>query len=264
MDIDPDDIIGHKSRTFTYKGHNGYILHPSYSNCNHNLIALGHTEFCAPWSDPEVHSHQKSEEYYVLLNGRLKLLVADRLITLNVGEILMLKPDVPHAVIGGEGQIEHFGIRAPALEDKRIEGKLNQQAVYKNDEMQNIKSEWGHLIPLTKPEHKNCWLIGAGSAKYQSRHMILAYLEFKTHEAANVGKDTRHQMHLHQNSWEYYLVLEGGITLQFEDEQIAVNAGEILEVPPRVNHSLHSRQAPFRGFTIRVPVELDDKIIFKD
>lgn len=39
--------------------------------------------------------------------------------------------------------------------------------------------------------------------------------------------------------------------------------GEILEILPYVKHTLYRRIAPFKGFTIRVPLELDDKIEFE-
>lgn len=100
-------------------------------------------------------------------------------------------------------------------------------------------------------------------AKYKSSHMVMAYLDFATSESANVRIGTRHRLHLHQNSWEYYTVLEGAKTLQIEDEFVTIEAGEILEIPPYVKHTLHRRIAPFKGFTIRVPLELDDKIEFE-
>jgi mannose-6-phosphate isomerase-like protein (cupin superfamily) len=89
--------------------------------------------------------------------------------------------------------------------------------------------------------------------------LVLAYLDFPTAEAANAGIGTRHRLHLHQKSWEYYVVLQGAKTLQVEDKTITVSAGEILEIPPQVKHMLSGRQAPYRGFTLRVPA-LDDKV----
>jgi len=47
--------------------------------------------------------------------------------------------------------------------------------------------------------------------------------------------------------------------LQIEDEQDIIRPGEMLEVFPGVRHTLSGRQAPFRGFTFRVPL-LDDKV----
>lgn len=242
---------------FYFQDSTGYILkHPQ------GLIAIGHTASVSPWSDPNIHLHTGSEEYYFLLKGKLELLIRDFQLTLYPNEILMVSPSVPHAIIGGSGTIEHFGIRAPALDDKQVVGEIKKDlpCLYENDRL--ISGDWGHRIPLEMPQHKNCWLIGAGSAFYQSQHLILAYLDFPTEAEANAGIGTRHQLHLHQKSWEYYVVLKGEKDLLIiEDTVITVHAGEILEVPPNVNHTLYSRRAPYLGFTMRVPVELNDKVI---
>lgn len=243
--------------TFDFQNTTGYILtHPQ------GLIALGHTASVLPWSDPNIHLHTDSEEYYFLLNGQLEFLIGEFRLTLHPNEILMLKPAVPHAVVGGTGKIEHFGIRTPALDDKQIVGEIKKDLphLYENERL--ISGEWGHRIPLELPVHKNCWLIGAGSALYKSQHLIMAYLDFPTEAEANAGIGIRHQLHLHQKSWEYYFVLKGEKDiLLIEDTHVAIRAGEMLEVPPNVKHTLRSRGAPYLGFTIRVPVELNDKII---
>jgi mannose-6-phosphate isomerase-like protein (cupin superfamily) len=123
------------------------------------------------------------------------------------------------------------------------------------------KAEWGCRIPLGAAENQNCWLFGWGEAKHPSRHLILAYLNFPTMEMANAGIGTRLRMHYHKQSWEYYIVLKGRKVLQIEEDLVNVDAGEILEVPPRVRHNIYRRQAPYEGFTIRVPiVEENDKV----
>ncbi|MBU1878522.1 MAG: cupin domain-containing protein, partial [Chloroflexi bacterium] len=84
---------------------------------------------------------------------------------------------------------------------------------------------------------------------------------FPTEEEANAGLGTRHRLHLHARSWEYYVVLQGTKTLRIEDELVTMQPGEMVEVPPGVRHTLHSRQAPYRGLTFRVPI-LPDKVEF--
>ena len=231
------------------------ISHPQ------RLISIGHTALVSPWSDPNIHKHNFSEEYYLLFNGLLNLVINDFCITLQSHETLMVSPNVPHAVFGGTGKIEYFGIRTPALNDKQVVSELKTDVplLYENERL--ISGEWGQRIPLDIPQHKNCWLIGAGSALYKSQHLVMAYLDFPTHEEANAGIGTRHQLHFHQKSWEYYTVLMGEKILLINNEQVRIRVGETLAVPPNVKHTLYSRKAPFQGFTIRVPVELDDKIV---
>ena len=243
---------------YDFRNTTGYVVdHPQ------QLIAIGHTASVQPWHDPFVHQHDHSEEYYFLRKGRLEFQIWDFQLTLLPNEILMLKQEVPHAILGGSGKIEHFGIRAPARNDKKLVGKLNRDAPRLYEDERLISAEWGHRIPLDMPQHQNCWLIGAGSALYESEHLVLAYMDYPTTEIANADVGTRNKLHLHRKSWEYFLVLEGEETQMIEDARIVIAAGEIVAVPPNVKHDLHGRRAPYLGFTLRVPVELNDKIVFE-
>jgi mannose-6-phosphate isomerase-like protein (cupin superfamily) len=87
-------------------------------------LAIGHTALISPWCDPCIHIHQESEEFYLLLHGQLELYIDGVLVDLQPNELLMVLPQVPHAVIGGHGRIEHFGFRAPALDDKLRVGEI--------------------------------------------------------------------------------------------------------------------------------------------
>lgn len=201
-----------------------------------------------------MHLHQHSEEFYLLLHGELEFYIAGTRVTLQPHELLMVLPGVPHAVIGGKGRIEHFGIRAPFLNDKQIVSDISADIPEYTVSDRELKAKWGCRIPLTAIENQNCWLIGWGAVKHPSMHMILAYLNFASHEQANAGIGTRLRMHYHREAWEYYVALQGRKVLQIEDELVSVDAGEIVEVPPHVRHNVHSREAPYEGFTIRVPI----------
>lgn len=184
-----------KAVKHSFKGHSGYIISPQ--DTGQDLVALGHTALLEPWTDGYVHEHTVSEEYYFLLQGTLNFIVADMALTLRPREILMIKPKVPHAITGGAGLIEHFGIRAPALSDKRILGEIPSVQPIAESGRRELRGEWGCRIPLDLPKHQNCWLIGAGSALFESNHLILAYLNFPTSEAANAGLGARHCLHYH-------------------------------------------------------------------
>jgi len=246
----------HSYSRYRFQPVTGHVVtHPQ------KLISIGHTALVPPWSDANIHQHQSSEELYLLLQGQLHLVINDFRISLHRGELLMVRPGVPHAVIGGAGAIEYFGIRAPARDDKLVVGELVTEFNLLSETERLISGEWGHRIPLDMPQHQNCWLVGAGSALFASQNLALANLDFPTQETANAGLGTRHQLHYHQKSWEYYTVLKGMKELLIEGEQITILAGETLAVPPQVKHTLYSRQVPFQGFTIRVPVGFDDKVV---
>jgi mannose-6-phosphate isomerase-like protein (cupin superfamily) len=242
---------------YRFEGRSGYLVAPE--TAAHGLLAFGHSFATRPWSDPAPHLHTAAEEFYFVLQGELWLAVAGERLTMRPREIVMVRPGVPHLVLGGVAPIEHFGLRAPTAPDKQP-AEAAPPIDPGDGEPRDLRRAWGCRVALGSSQHHNCWLFGAGSAQFEARHLALAYLNFPTPEAANAGLGTRHRLHYHERSWEYYVVLCGRKTLQIDNELVDIEPGEVLEVPPRVNHTLHSRQAPFEGFTLRVPLELHDKV----
>jgi len=247
-------------RKLTLRGRSGHVLSRASGDGN-GLVALGGASLVQPWRDPGLHLHTGCEEYYLVLQGELQLLVVDRWLTLQPRELLLVRPGVAHAVVGGQGIIEHIGVRAPDLDDKRPLGDIPDPLPAPLDESEReVRAGWGCRVPLTEDRNRNCWLFGRGMARFRSQYLTFAYLDFPTPEMANAGLGTRHRPHLHQRSWEYYAVLRGSKLLRVENQLVTVQAGEVLEVPPGLCHVLHERQAPLEGFTFRVPVDLDDKV----
>jgi mannose-6-phosphate isomerase-like protein (cupin superfamily) len=248
---------------YTFRDYSGYIVAPWVSGVTHELVIIRHSASVPPWVDRDTHLHSDSEEYYFLFQGGLQLLVDGSVFTLNPYEVLMIKPRVPHAVVGGNGPIENFVIRMPALDDKRIMGKVPPELPLVSDEAKReLQFDWGCRAPLTEERYQNCWLFGVGQARLHSDHMCLAYLDHPTDESADANwRNHPHRLHLHQESWEYYTVLKGKKTLQIEDHFVEVNTGEILEIPPGIKHVARTIHTPYEGFTFRVP-RLDDKVEF--
>lgn len=246
---------------YTFRECSGYIVAPWVSGVTHELVTIRHSASVPPWIDHDIHLHSDSEEYYFLFQGELQLLVDGSEFTLKPYEVLMVKPRVPHAVVGGNGPIEHFVVRMPAPDDRQTVGRVSPELSPVTDEAQReLQSDWGCRVPLTEERYQNCWLFGVGQARYHSDYMCLAYLSFPRAESVRADGHS-HRLHLHQESWEYYTVLRGTRILQVEGELVEINEGEILEVPPRVKHVLHATHTPFEGFTFRVP-RLDDKVEF--
>ena len=208
-----------------------------------------------------MHQHAHSEEYYFMLQGELQVVVGDAVLTLEPYEVLMIKPSVPHALVGGTGPIEHFVLRMPGTEDRQVVGRTpaDAGAVAEGGE-RVLQGEWGCRVPLAEARYQNCWLFGMGQALFHSDEMCLAYLDFPSAESLGAD-DHRHRLHLHRESWEFYVVLQGTRMLRIEQELADVSAGEVLAVPPRVRHVLHGTETPFVGFTFRTPL-LNDKVEF--
>lgn len=66
--------------------------------------------------------------------------------------------------------------------------------------------------------------------------------------------------HAHAASDEVYIVLEGTMVVQVEQEQVNVGAGELLCVPAGTSHQLVSVGVPVRSFVIRSP-SINDKVL---
>lgn len=244
---------------YTFRETSGYVVAPWISSVTHKLVTIRHSANISPWIDRELHLHRDSEEYYFLFHGELELLLGDSLLTLKPHEVLMVKPRIAHAVVGGKGLIQHFIIRTPASDDKQTAGELpSEHASIPIGTQRELKSDWGYGIPLTEEKYQNCWLFGFGEARFLSEYLCLAYLSFPSTEYVNADRHPHH-LHLHRESWEYYTVLRGTRILQVEDELVEISVGEILEIPPGVKHVLQATHTPFEGFTFRVP-GLNDKV----
>jgi len=241
---------------YLFHGRSGYIVQPAAGQEN-EMIALGHTDNLEPWSDPNIHMHTISYEYYFLRQGTLYFLVNDLALTLHGLEILVLKPGAPHAIIGGEGPIEHFGIRAPGLRDKQVVAALPAAyPAFSFEESRKLVSAWGYRIPFSDGRYQNSWCLGIDQAPFHSPLLGLAHLNFPTPESARID-EKRNQRHLHRESWEYYAVLDGRKIIQIVDETVTVAPGEICVVPPNTPHQVRHRDAPYLGFTIRAPLKPD-------
>lgn len=259
------EIVPHQTSysRYTFRGHTGYIVAPWISDAT-QAATIRHSAFVQPWTDRDIHLHTDSEEYYFVFHGQLQLLIQDSIFTIRPYEVLMVKPQVPHAVVGGKGPIEHFVIRLPALDDRQSVGKVPPGLDLATDETQReLQPAWGSRAPLTQARYQNCWLFGGGRARLPSDYMCLAYLSYPTDASAdaNYWGAHPHRLHLHQKSWEYYTALKGQKVLQIEDQTVEINAGETLEIPPGVRHVAQALHTPYEGFTFRTP-RLDDKVEF--
>jgi mannose-6-phosphate isomerase-like protein (cupin superfamily) len=233
----------------------GYLVPPQ----NHGLLSVRHSAFIQPWSDPDVHLHTQSDEIYLLLHGRLHFGINGIELALQPWETLCVRAGMPHGILGGAGRIEHFGFRAPSPDDRLSLGapSLNKTRTSIEDDKE-INKAWGFRTSLLDPKNRNCWLIGLGEARFECPNFLFAYLDYPTHDAANAGIGTRLRLHLHRQSWEYYVCLRGKKVLLVEDQEVTVKPGEMVEVRPGVRHNIMRREAPYEGITFRAPI-LDDK-----
>ncbi|MBN1812187.1 MAG: cupin domain-containing protein [Anaerolineae bacterium] len=246
---------------YAFRDHTGYMVAPWFPGVDHRPVTIRHSASATPWKDADTHLHTSSEEYYFVFQGELRLLVDGTALTLKPDEVLMVKPGVTHAVVGGSSPIEHLLLRMPAAEDRQTVGGIPVDVPIAADGgTRTVRAQWGCRVPLAEAQYQNCWLFGVGEARFHSDVMCLAYVHFSSAESLDTDGHP-HRLHLHRESWEFYTVLRGTRILRIEDELVEVHAGEILAVPPGVKHVLHGTHTPFEGIEFRVP-RLNDKVVF--
>ncbi|MDX1662914.1 MAG: cupin domain-containing protein [Candidatus Promineifilaceae bacterium] len=250
---------GAQAALYPFEGVSGYLVHPRQSRAG-APVALGHTAAAEPWQDGDVHLHREASEIFILLQGRLRFLVGDSVLSLRPAELLLVRPGIPHAIVGGAGLIEHFGLRTPAVDDREsLYSRPIAQPTLTHEEAREVSGEWGHRIPLSDGRNQNVWLLGRGVARFPCDYLALAYGRFRSTAAAALPFAPE-ELHRHTRCWEYYVVLRGTVTLQVDDHVQTAQAGSLLEVPPGVCHAIADHGVPFAGLTIRAPLVHADRV----
>ena len=167
---------------FSNKG--GWLLSHFHQNKYHSsLIQFGRTDFVDSWFDPATHYHTTAYEVYLVMHGELWVLVDDFSIALKEGNLLLVQPRVPHAVVGGKGPIQNFTLKIPCSSDeKKVVRKLSQKERSKAPSFINgneLVATKGFFADFSQEEHRNCWLFGFGIAKYLIDEFSLAYMIYE-------------------------------------------------------------------------------------
>jgi len=127
-----------------------------------------------------------------------------------------------------------------------------------NLEVAKYKEDVVH-INLGRLKECNKWLFGKGKALFNSDFMVLRY-----NETEKGWTETEPHLHYHRAAEEYYISLEGSLTVQVDNSFIKVEPYQLLKVNAKVSHGVVNVETPFRGFTIRVPMSIGDKVVLKN
>ena len=253
---------------------NGWIIgsefdekSPYYSS----LFQLGRTNYLYPWKDPKFHYHTKSVEVYLVLHGELWILIDENAVKLKEKSILLVRPGIFHAVIGGKGLIQHYGMKVPSKGDKKVIKEENDdyekliksisKSSFNERSYHQLNPNHGFIADLKVESNINCWLIGLWDVKYETEKFCFAYINFETLEERNAHTHQDH-LHYHSESTEWYFSFKNSQELFVKDKIVKVPEGCLLKIPKGVPHKQLSLSFPFEGATIRTPI-LDDKIIIK-
>ncbi|RPJ48059.1 MAG: cupin domain-containing protein, partial [Chloroflexi bacterium] len=110
--------------------HSDYLLgaclpenHPNYSPLL-DFTCVFNVDPVEEWKNEQLHYHRVREEYYFVLRGRLDFQIGEATVSVSGGEILGVKPETVHGVIGGQGQVDVLFVRVPGGRgDKVVVGK---------------------------------------------------------------------------------------------------------------------------------------------
>lgn len=114
-------------------------------------------------------------------------------------------------------------------------------------------------INLSRLKECDRWLFGKGEALYDSEFMSLHY-----NETEKGWTESDPYPHYHRDAEEYYVSFEGCLVVQVGNSLIRVEPYQLLKVNRGVPHGVVDVETPFRGFTIRVPLSIEDKVVLKN
>jgi mannose-6-phosphate isomerase-like protein (cupin superfamily) len=111
------------------------------------------------------------------------------------------------------------------------------------------------LLNLEEPKNRNRWIIGTPedipkTSPFYSEQIQIAYVKNPQRGLLEKGEEHSHTSPIE----EYYLVLEGTLTVKVEDKEITIKPNQILAIPPEKCHKITNFTLPLRCFTIRAPI----------
>ncbi len=233
------------------------------------ILQLRCSNYVDPWEDSSFHYHTISQEIFILLDGELWMIINDKPLTLRNRNILLVQPEVSHSIVGGRGKIRHLVFKIPHKEDKWIltKSKINYNKIridMTNKYFKaNIDSSIGFFADLNKKKYQNRWLLGIGEALYKTKHLSLAYMNFKDKDDY-IATNHKETYHYHLASTEWYFTIKGYQKLLINNDEITIYPGYLLRIPEKSSHTLLLYSYPFEGITLRTPIIPEDKVILRE
>ncbi len=236
----------------------GYVIgsrvaesEPAYSP----LLDVGFNRQDYIWRDDTPHLHTGSEEYFIVLQGRLDLLVHGCPVSVDTYQLVGVRANVPHQVVGGQAPISSFLIRIPGNRADKVSLDYLGSPLNSEDIQNGIVR-----INLRDP-HED-YLLGACLPSTHANYSPL--LDFTCVWGVEPALEWRHErLHVHRLREEYYFVLNGSLTFEVDGSTISVNAGQILGVRPGAVHKVIGGPGPVDILFVRVPGGRGDKTLLE-
>jgi len=94
---------------------------PAGSSEYSKLLEIGYVNLQEVERTERLHFHNHCEEYYVLLDGHMQIQVGESTLEVSKGQILLVRPHVPHLILGVQPGTRILLVKAPpGPDDKTI------------------------------------------------------------------------------------------------------------------------------------------------
>ncbi len=111
------------------------------------------------------------------------------------------------------------------------------------------------LLDLEEPKNRNRWIIGTPEDIPKTSPFYSEQIQIAHVKNPRKGLLEKEEEHSHTPPIEeYYLVLEGTLTVKVENKEITIKPNQILTIPPEKRHKITNYTLPLRCFTIRAPI----------
>ena len=212
-------------------------------------LDMGFNRQYSTWYDEQPHLHTSSEEYFILLQGRLDLLINGEPFSVEPYQLLGIRANVPHQIVGVKTPITNFFLRIPGgSSDKVLLNKFDPSA----------HGQGCMQIDLRQP-HDN-YLLGASLPQTDPNYS--SFFDFTCAWDADPAEEWKNEvMHFHTNREEFYMVMKGSLDFALDDSVITVSSNQVLAVRPNSVHNIVGGKGPVDVLFVRVPGGQGDKTV---
>lgn len=236
---------------------NGYVIGARLSKSNSAyspFLDIGFNRKSTAWEDAMPHLHTDSEEYFVVLKGSLDMLVNGESVKIYPNNLIGIRANTPHQIIGGMPPIENFLIRVPG----NMADKVTAESFEAFQEKSIASSN--QTIQMDLKKSHNDYLIGACLPAAHPNYSPL--LDFTSAWRVDPKVEWQNEtLHYHIYREEYYFILEGYLDFEIDGSLVSVSAGQILGVRPSTVHKVIGGKMLVDVLFVRVPGGHDDKIM---
>lgn len=212
------------------------------------LLDVGFNRQDFIWHDEMPHLHTGSEEYFIVLQGCLHLVVNGNSGTVEPYQLVGVHANVLHQIVGGRAPIMNFLLRVPGSSSDKVNFNVLESSSGPKNGMVRINLRQPH----------DDYLLGGCLPPTHPNYSPL--LDFTCVWEVEPADEWRHErLHFHSQREEYYFVLKGRLDFALDDSVISVKAGQILGVRPSAVHQIIGGKGPVDVLFVRVPGGRGDK-----